>query len=33
MTKQYTNKITSELLAQFNKPSHTPEHEGQNDGD
>lgn len=25
MTKQYNNELTSELLAQLNKPSHTPE--------
>lgn len=25
MTKQYTNELTSELLAELNKPSHTPE--------
>jgi len=25
MTKQYNNELTPELLAQLNKPSHTPE--------
>ncbi len=30
MTKQYTNALTFELLAQLNTQSHTPEHEGQN---
>jgi|GEM_PF-2788628 len=32
MAKQYTRALTSELLAQLNKPSHAPEHEGQNNG-